>query len=42
MLHEGIFDSCVSPPAKPNNFAAVDAPTINDRLGAMNVIGDST
>lgn len=41
-LHAGIFDSFVNPPATPNILAAVDAPTIIDRFGAINVIRLST
>lgn len=41
-LQAGILDKLVSPPADPMSLAAVDAPTMIDRLGAMNVILDST
>ncbi len=42
ILQEGIFVKLVNPPAIPINLAAVDAPTITDRFGAINVIRDST
>lgn len=41
-LHAGIFDSLTRPPAMPTIFAAVAAPTIIDKFGAMNVIRLST
>ena len=30
-LHDGIFDNLVSPPAKPINLAAIEAPVIAER-----------
>ena len=42
ILHDGIFVKLVNPPAMPINLAAVDAPTIIDKFGAINVIRDST
>lgn len=41
-LQAGILDSLVNPPATPIIFAAVDAPTMIDRLGAMKAILLST
>ena len=42
ILHEGIWLKLVKPPAIPINFAAVDAPTIIDKFGAIKLIRDST
>lgn len=42
ILQDGILVKFVNPPAIPINLAAVDAPTIIERLGAINVIRDST
>ena len=36
------LESAVNPPAAPINLAAVDAPIIVDKLGAMNAILLST
>jgi hypothetical protein len=41
-LQDGILDRALRPPATPISFAAVAAPTMCVRLGAMNAILDST
>ena len=38
----GIFDRAVRPPAAPISLAAIEAPMMQLRLGAMNVILHST
>lgn len=42
MYPEGIFERGVNPPAAPISFAAMEAPTITERLGAMKVMQLST
>ena len=42
MLHAGILQNADNPPAAVSNLAAVELPTTLERLGAINVIRDST